>query len=197
MKNKISFIIIFFFFSSAFAENILITAKDISIDKKNNISIFENEVVVKTRNKTLKSEFAKYNKSKGFLILRKNISILDEKNNKIFTDYAEYYENEELIKTIGKTRMQTVENYTLNSEDVLVDNKNQFIKSNKKSSLIDEDGNQIFLENFEYSLQKSLFKSIGSVEILDSKENKYEFTQVYIDTKKKRNFRNRLKSIFK
>ena len=185
MKNKISFIIIFFFFSNAFAENILITAKDISIDKKSNISIFENEVVVKTRDKILKSEFAKYNKSKGFLILRKNISILDEKNNKIFTDYAEYYENEELIKTIGKTQMQTVENYTLNSEDVLVDNKNQFIKSNKKSSLIDEDGNQIFLENFEYSLQKSLFKSIGSVEILDGKENKYEFSQVYIDTKKK------------
>ena len=186
MKNKISFIIIFFFFSNAFAENILITAKDISIDKKSNISIFENEVVVKTRDKILKSEFAKYNKSKGFLILRKNISILDEKNNKIFTDYAEYYENEELIKTIGKTQMQTVENYTLNSEDVLVDNKNQFIKSNKKSSLIDEDGNQIFLENFEYSLQKSLFKSIGSVEILDGKENKYEFSQVYIDTKKKK-----------
>ena len=80
--------------------------------------------------------------------------------------------------------MQTVENYTLNSEDVLVDNKNQFIKSNKKSSLIDEDGNQFF-ENFEYSLQKSLFKSIGSVEILDGKKNKYEFSQVYIDNKKR------------
>ena len=30
-----------------------------------------------------------------------------------------------------------------------------------------------------------MFKSIGSIEIQDAKNNKYEFSQIYIDTKKK------------
>ena len=43
MKNK-SLIILFFsltFFGNAFAENLLITAKNISLDKNDNTSIFE------------------------------------------------------------------------------------------------------------------------------------------------------------
>ena len=41
------------------------------------------------------------------------------------------------------------------------------------------------MENFEYSINNSLFKSIGFIEIEDIRKNKYEFTQVFIDTKKK------------
>ncbi len=190
MKNKLATIILILFFNNAFAENIFITAKNISLDKKNNISIFENEVVVKTKSKTLKSEFAKYNKETGFLILKDGISVIDEKNNKIFTDYAEYYEKEEILKTFGKTRVETSEQYTLNGEDLLADNINKTIKSEKKSILEDQDGNLIFLDNFEYLLKKGLFKSVGFVKIKDVKDNIYEFSQIYIDTEKKRNSRN-------
>ena len=70
----------------------MITAKNISLDKNKNISVFENEVVVKTKDKTLKSDYAKYDRSNGFLILKENISVHDEKNNKMFADYAEYNE---------------------------------------------------------------------------------------------------------
>ena len=100
-------------------------------------------------------------------------------------DYVEYYEKEELLKTIGKTKVETAEKYTINGEDLTLDNKNKVIKSEKKSILKDEDGNLINLENFEYSINNSLFKSIGFIEIEDIRKNKYEFTQVFIDTKKK------------
>ena len=147
MKNRfLIFFFTFFFVSNIQAQNLEIESKEIILNKENSTSIFKNKVKIKTIDgKIIKSNFAEYNKNLGFLKLRNNILVIDEKNNTIKADYAEYYENEELIKTIGKTQMQTVENYTLNSEDVLVDNKNQFIKSNKKSSLIDEDGNQITL----------------------------------------------------
>ena len=62
-----------FFFGNAFAENLLITAKNISLDKNDNTSIFEREVVVKTQNKTIKSDYAKYDKQNGYLVLEKNI----------------------------------------------------------------------------------------------------------------------------
>ena len=80
MKNKILiFFLIFFysFFNKSFAENVLITAKNISIDKDNNSTIFENEVVVETQNKIIESDYAKYDKKDGYLILKENIIITD------------------------------------------------------------------------------------------------------------------------
>ena len=70
---------------------------------------------------------------------------------------------------------------------MFVDNINKIIKSEKKSVIKDQDRNEIFLENFEYSIEGNLFKSIGSIKFKDKRNNNYEFSQIYIDTKKKRN----------
>ena len=107
------------------------------------------------------------------------------------TEHAEFFEKDEILKTIGKQKVETIEKYTLTGEDLYINNKNNIIKSQKKSILEDQDGNLIYLDNFEYSVSDSLFKSVGYIEIEDNKKNKYEFTQVYVDTKK-RNFRIRL-----
>ena len=119
MKNK--FTIIFFIFlillsEKLFAENIFITAKNITIDKNDNTSIFENEVVVKTQNKVIQSDYAKYDKLNGYLLLKENITLIDEKNNKLFTNFAEYYENEQIFNTKGYTKVETEELYTLQGE---------------------------------------------------------------------------------
>ena len=188
MRNKISifYIIILCLLSAkSFAENILITAKNISIDKNTNSTIFKDEVVVQTQNKTITSEFAKYDRENGYLLLEKNITIEDEKNNKLFTNFAEYYEKEEIFKTKGKTKIITSEKYILEGRDLLLNNKKKIIKSEKESILVDQDNNKIFIGNFEYLVENSIFKSIGNILIEDTKKNKYEFSQVYIDTKKK------------
>mgnify|MGYP001306158876 CR=1 FL=1 len=186
MKNKFLFIIILLiFFKNLQAEEISITAKNISIDRDSNSTIFKDEVVVKTKNKIIKSEYAKYSRDKSLLVVRKNIVVLDDKNNKVQTEYAEYYENNQILKTKGKTKILTSENYVLNGENIIVDNKNKIINSEKNAILFDEENNQIFLENFEYSSEKNLFKSIGLIKIQDKNENIYEFSQIYIDTKKK------------
>ena len=185
MKNKLLLILLIFFTNNSFAENLFITAENISLDKNKNLSIFEKNVVVKTKDKELLSDYAEYNSEKGFLILKKNISIIDNRKNKLLTNYVEYYEKDEIFKTIGETKVETVENYYLNGSDMFIDNTNKIIKSEKKSILKDQDGNLIYLENFEYSVENSLFKSIGFVEIKDNKNNKYEFSQIYIDTKRK------------
>ena len=78
MKNNI-IIILFLLFKNIYAENISIEANNISLDNNDSSSIFENEVVVKTKDKVIYSDFAKYNKKKGLLILKKNIVILDGK----------------------------------------------------------------------------------------------------------------------
>ena len=58
------------------------------------------------------------------------------------------------------------------------------ISSKNQTLLKDPDGNQIYLENFEFNINSNIFKSIGLVKIQDKMNNIYEFSQIYIDTKK-------------
>ena len=53
------------------AESLNIQSKNITIDKTKEITIFENDVIVKTQdNNIIKSDFAEYNRSKSFLKLK-------------------------------------------------------------------------------------------------------------------------------
>ena len=83
MRNK--FLLFFFlliFSSKALAENIFIEAKNISFDKNKQISLFKNEVKVKTEDGyIINSDLAELNKETGILILKNNIKGIDENNN--------------------------------------------------------------------------------------------------------------------
>ena len=186
MKNKYLLILLLIFFkTNLYAKNLKIEAKNITLNKDQSISIFENEVIIKTKNKVIKSDYVKYQKSKGILLIRKNIKVSDDRNNIIETEYAEYDEKNQIFKSKGPTKILTSEKYTINTEDVFFNNKSKFIKSDKNSILSDLDGNQIYLENFNYQIKDSIFKSIGLIKIEDKKDNVYEFSQIYIDTQKK------------
>ncbi len=187
MKNKIVYIIFFLCFcNKVLAEQLNIQSKNISIEKDNKVSIFEGEVLVKTEEgNTINSDYAKYNKEKGIIILKTNVAAIDIKNNIIKSDYAEYDEKTKILKTKGPTLITTSENYIIKGEDILFDNENKFIKSNKKTIIEDIDNNKIFLENFEYLINNNIFKSIGLINIIDNLNNSYKFSQIYIDTKKK------------
>ena len=57
--------------SMSSAENLVIEAKNISLDKNKETSIFEKEVIVKTDdNKIIKSDYAEYNKKKKLSIFK-------------------------------------------------------------------------------------------------------------------------------
>ena len=187
MKNKIFIIFLTFFLNSmSSAENLVIEAKNISLDKNKETSIFEKEVIVKTDdNKIIKSDYAEYNKKKNYLFLKNNIVALDQKNNRIEAEKAEYDGNLKLFKTIGVTKILTSEGYTIEGENIIADNKKRIINSNKDTIVTDKDLNKIFLKSFKYLIEENIFKSIGSIRIEDKMKNKYEFSQLYIDTKKR------------
>ena len=69
MKSKT--LIIFFsllYFELCYSKNIFIEAKNISIEKKNEITIFKDDVLVKTEdNFEIKSQFGELNKKSGIL----------------------------------------------------------------------------------------------------------------------------------
>ena len=130
MKNKISiiFILYFLFQIDLSAENLKIESKKITINKNNQTSIFEDEVLIITSdNKTIKSDFAEYNKSTGIIKLRKNVNAVDDKNNTINSEYAEYNENSRVLKTVGLTKIITSEMYKLEGENIILDDNKKMI----------------------------------------------------------------------
>ena len=187
MKNRFLFLFFFLFYSSiVFAENIFIEAKNISIDKNKQLTLFENEVRVKTYDGyVINSDLAEYNKSKGILILKKNITGTDKDNNVIKAEFAKFNEKTKIFKTSGATNIITSENYIIESSDIILDNSKKQIFSEKQAIVTDQDRNKIFVENFDFQTKTNIFKSIGNIKVIDIKNNKYEFSQVYIDTKKK------------
>ena len=188
MRNNIFINLIFFLFliKSGFAENITIQSKNITLDKNKETSIFQNDVVIRTQDESIiKSDYAEYNKLNGLIKLKGNIEATDNQRNKIETNIAEYNENKKIFKSLGPTTITTTESYVIEGEDILFDNSKNFILSEKNAVITDQEKNKIYLESFEYLTKSNIFKSIGYTKIEDIRNNTYEFSQIYIDTKKK------------
>ena len=147
MKNKLLLFFCFIFFSSKlFAEDLLIEAKKISINKNSQITIFEDEVVIKTQdNNTITTDYAEYNKQTNFIKLERNIIATDEQNNLIQTEYAEYNGKTKIFTSKGPTKVTTTEKYIVEGSDIILNNNENYIISEKETIVTDVDNNQIFL----------------------------------------------------
>ena len=157
MKNNLFLVIFFIFFSKlAATENFDISAKNITLDKKNSISIFEGDVVVK-----------------------------DEFKNIIKSDYAVYNDNLKKLEIKGNVSIITTEGYSVDAKDIKLDKNKNIILSNKPATITDVQKNKIYTQNFEYQANKNIFKSVGDVKVVDVSNNVYKFSQIYIDEKKK------------
>ena len=188
MRNSVIYILLFFLLNvtGVHCENILIQAKNITLEKDRELSIFRNEVTIKTEDGNLiKSDYAEYNKKKGIIVLKNNIIATDTRDNQIETEYAEYFEKDKIFKSSGPTKIITSEKYIIDGKNIIFDNINKYINSKDETLVTDLDNNKIFLENFEYQINDNIFKSLGYVKIKDQLNNSYEFSQIYIDTKEK------------
>ena len=183
--NILTIFFSFFLFANLFASNVKIQANKVSFDKDGKTSIFEGDVVVNTQEKIIKSNYVKYDKAKGFLIIKNDVVATDNKNNIIKTNYAEYYEKEKIFQSMGPTTINTSEGYILNGSNIYIDNLKKIIRSDEKSIIIDQEKNQIFLEEFEYLIKDNIFKSVNNVKIIDNKNNNFDFLNLYWYKKKK------------
>ena len=157
MKNNFIKILLFFLFTNvSFADELEISAKNISLDKKKEISIFQDEVI-----------------------------IIDKDNNIIKTDYAVYNNKLQIIEAKGDTVITTSKGYTVETKDINFYKNQNFINSESPTIIKDVQNNKIYLENFNYQMKQNIFKSVGLIKVIDKSNNTYEFSQIYIDENKK------------
>ena len=83
-----------------------------------------------------------------------------------------------IFKSIGSTKLITFENYIIEGSNIIFDNNNRIIKSNDKSVITDKDKNNIYLDSFEFQINKNIFKSIGYIKIEDINNNSYQFPNI-------------------
>ena len=191
MKSRIyktsKLIFLFLFITAVNAEDVAIESKNMSFDKTNQKTIFSNEVILKTKeNKSIKSEYAEYDKKNGLIILKDEVVLIDRQNNKIETNHAEYFEDKKIFKTIGASKIITKEGYVVDGSNFFFDSLNNNLVSKESTVIKDVEENTIYLENFEFLNRENIFKSVGSIKVEDKIKNVYEFSQIYIDVKKKK-----------
>ena len=185
MKNSfIAFIIIILMTKNVFAENVSIKAENISIDKKNETTIFKDSVIIEDEiGNIIRSNYAEYDRKNNVIFLKDNITLNDIDNNILKTEQATYNEILKIFETNGKTTFDSPKGYSLKGSDISLNNKKKTIFSNNPTILTDLDGNTLNLENFEYVYSKKIFKSLGKIKVKDKNDNTYFFSQIIIDTK--------------
>ena len=103
------------------------------MNKEKEISIFKDEVFVKTdEDHSIESDYAEYDKKNGIIKFKENIRLIDNKNNTVITNRAEYIESLKIFKTYGYTKLTTSENYVIESEDVTINKKDNSVFSQKR-----------------------------------------------------------------
>ena len=187
MKSSF-FLILFYIVTSNFllADQLDIKANNIKIDKKTNITIFENNVEIVDQFKNIiNADYVEFDKKNNFLKLKGNIYSKDFKGNIFKSNKATYDNNNEIFQSSGETLIETLEGYIIETKNITIDNKNSLITTNDKSLIKDKENNKIILNNLEYSKENGIFKSVGKIKIIDKLDNTYNFSQIYIDAKNK------------
>ena len=175
MKNNFLIILFLLFITKlSYAETLEINAKYISIDKKEQTTVFKEKVTIQDEvGNLIKSNYANYNKNTNFIILKENISAIDKYGNLFESQNATYNENEKVLKTEGKTKITTSEGYIVNTKSiihpVLTTNydRQYFISNNNKvRATVDYNLQSIYLKNFS---QMDMIKNFAYKCILEIK----------------------------
>ena len=190
-KNRINFLIVFFlvcfvFNFNLYAEEFNISAKEIFVDKENEILIGKGSVTAKdSEGKVINADKITYEKLREFLLAEGRVKIADTEGNILIADKATYDKKNNIIITYGSTELTLKEGYKLVTKNVSYSTREKILSSGDSSILTDNEGNYIETDMFRYQIKKGLFSSVGKIKIIDIKKNKYFFKEIYVDTKKK------------
>jgi len=177
MKNKflIYFVSLFFaFMSFVHSDEIEITSEIIKVENNGNTLIGENNVVIKTiNNSTIYSDNVVFEKNKNYIKATGNIKIEnEEKDIIIFSQFIEYYGNEEKIISKGLTKTKVKNKYFIKSKNITYNIKKKAIYSKDKAEIDFQGKNFINIENFTYEIDNDLVKG-EKLKYFDTYNNSY------------------------
>jgi len=168
MLNKLLIFILiinYSFFHNAFSnDQINFDVSEIEVLDEGNKIIGKKRGTIKTEDGVIiNADNFEYDKIKNILIANGNISVNDNINNYyIRSDNIVYFKDKEKIEISGVINSLIFSDYNFKSQDLIILREKKIIKSNKKTTIVDEK-NQILYEidNFSYSINDEILKGKG------------------------------------
>ncbi len=145
---------------------------------------------------TINANEVQLNKESKIIFADGDVQISDNKKNMIFTKKAEYNKISQIMRSFGETDIITSEKFRIQGENIFYDNNKKIIYSNSKSVITDINGNNIYTDMFDYSIKKNMFFSQGEIKVIDNRDNRYLFSEIYIDEKKRKIVGSDVRSFF-
>jgi len=170
-------------------KNIVITA-DKAIYLKNEEKVFTtgNSKAI-NENNTITASSLEYDKKNNIFKAKKDAIVNDsKKDTTIYADEITYFKNEEKVFTEGSTEALIEKKYKFNSENVSYFRNIGNLFSQKKSSIVDDNGNIYKLDSFLYNINDELLKGT-KIEVLakvdENKTDQYFFSEGFFNFKNK------------
>ncbi len=190
--------ILTFFCLNSFSEEIEIESSNINVVDDGKIVLANNaQIIVPTEKIKIKSDLAKYEKTKNIITFTKNVLLDDRKNEVIIDgDFIKYERKKNLIYSKGKTKLQIKDKYKVNSKNIFYirDLKKLYTK---EETLIEDSENNFYIlkDGFDFDFINEIIRSKKST-IIDQNNNKYNFENLIIDLKNNEIAGNELKVEF-
>ena len=143
--------------------------------------ILVSNTLLSEENLNIVSNEVKIEKQNSEIVFKGNVKANDKSLNYLYTDEAKYFKEKDFLKSVGETKIITSQEYILESQNVEFDNKNNIIKSDYPTTIIDRDGNKIFVNMFNYNSIKNILFSKGEIKMIDKNENTFKFSEIYIN----------------
>jgi len=191
IKNKflikiLLFLSLMLFCSTIYAEEFDISANEIKIDKKNNIVTGLGSVeVIDKEGRVIKANKAIYKKEEEFLSAEGSVKVTDINGNIINSEKSTYDKKNEVIISYKNSNLLLENGYNIKSNQIIYHIGKRLVSSDQKTTFTDTDGNTVVTDMFQYDMEKNLFSSIGKIKVTDINKNKYNFKEIYVDTKSK------------
>ncbi len=174
--------------------NISSTANEVEIIS-DNIKIIENGNIIKSTNSkaiikkkklTLQSLVSVYDKKKQEIYLEDDVIFFDKiEDLKIVAPKARYNEKNDILRTIGETRIYYDGKYEILSKNMFYNRKSQEIYSNFETTINDQLGNVYNIEEkFKFDLLNNVISS-KKLSVIDDKNNIYYFENSKVDLNNK------------
>jgi LPS-assembly protein len=188
MINSSKILIFLFFFSISinqnkiYANEIIFNTLEINITNQGNLTkAGPGSAYSKVDNINIDAQSFKYDKISSILNATNGSVVLSEKNIKIKADELIYNKKLSTIRVLGNVEINDLtNNITIKSEDAIYQKNEKSIKSNVKSTLVDEFGNNLDTERFAYTLNDNLIK-ISNAKIIDIQNNTYHIDKAYLN----------------
>ena len=189
MKNRylkfLFFLICFVFVGPSSSEEFNLKSKNIEVFENGNLLKASGDVEILINNNfIINSDNSILDKNKSFLETTGNVILIDSlRKIRIEANKITYDKINNLAIVYGKGKAYFENLYSIESDDIYFDNKNDLIYSNKFSKLIYNDGTNIAFDKFNLNTKNNILK-VNNLELKDLQMNVFKLEEAAIDIKK-------------